>query len=246
MLVFAPLVAMGFLNELVDVGDPERAAMLVVPYLAAIATLTWGVACTLVVGKRLLQAKSGRLRTSLKAVAGQARGLVAALLLTDILRGCIAMLWTLPAVGLAIVAMTTLDLRTIVASAIETGRPFLYLSGICLLLILPLLYLLRTTFAPLSIAYEKTAFRDALKRSKELTKGRIGGTLALTTVLGLFWLPGMAVDVLLTSYGDPTVAFFAVPPLSALFDTLALTTWLLSLTQYYKALGGTTKASDND
>ena len=251
-LVYLPVLAMRLLDGWSGVDRPEQAAVLVVLYLACFALLTWGIACTLLVGKRLLQAKAGRLRTSFKAVRTRAKALIVPLILTDILRGCIAALWSLPAILLAFVALTVLDLPAIQAAPLADGTPFLYLAGVCFLLLLPAWYLVRTTLAPHVVAYEKLAFRQALARSAQLTAPRMGRTLGVTALLALFWLPGSVVEVLFARFRDPVVSpafgFFAQAAVSSAFDTLALVTWLLVLTQFYKALGGKAKASaeDND
>ena len=245
-LVFLPLLAMSYLDATVGIERPEHAAVLVVLYLASYAALTWGTACTLVAGRRLLQAKAGRHRTSFKAVRSQATGLIVALILTDILRGCIALLWSLPAAGLAFAALSSTNFEALLLEPFADSRPFLYLSGTCLLLILPLLYLLFTTLAPQVVAYEKIAFRQALRRSMYLTKKRIGSTLVVTTVLSVLWLPGIVSSSAIAYYANPTIASVASPIVSAVFDTVAMTTWLLALTLFYKALGGRVRQSHPD
>ena len=96
------------------------------------------------------------------------------------------------------------------------------------------------------VAYEKLAFRQALARSAQLTAPRMGRTLAVTAVLGLLWLPSLASDLLFLRYADPAVALVAAPIVSSFFDTIAVVTWLLALTQFYKALGGKAKATESD
>ena len=63
--------------------------------LAMCIFFTWGFACLLLIGRRILQHNSGRMRTSLRAVARQARPFIIPLLLTGLLRGCITILWGL-------------------------------------------------------------------------------------------------------------------------------------------------------
>lgn len=246
LLVFLPLAAIRFLDLPAGIATPEQAAVLVVLTIAGLVFLTWGLACTLIVGKRLLQAKAGRLRTSFKAVRGHAKGLIIPLILTDILRGCIAVLWGIPALALTIVALTTLDLEAIAAAPLTDPAPFWYLSGVCLLLLLPVWYMLRTALSSFVVAYEKTAFREALARSAQLTKPHMGRTLLVTAILGLFWIPGTLIDLFLPSYVDANVAMVAGPIAASAFDTVAWMAWLLGLTQFYKALGGKAKATEND
>ncbi len=246
LLIFLPMVAIRYLDLPAGVGSPEQAAVLVVLTIAGLVLLTWGVASTMIVGKRLLQAKAGRTRTSFKAVRSHATGLIVPLILTDILRACIAILWSIPAGALAIYAMTTIDVPAFLNQPLLDERPFFYLSGICLLLLLPAWYLVRTTLAPFVVAYEKTAFREALNRSKQLTGTHMARTLLVTTVLGLFWVPGTLIDLFLDRAIDPTAALIAGPIAASAVDTVAWMVWLLGLTQFYKALGGKAKATEKD
>lgn len=57
--------------------------------LVLILVMTWGIACALVVGKRMTQSKAGRARTSFATVRKQAVGFVAPLFFTGILRACL-------------------------------------------------------------------------------------------------------------------------------------------------------------
>ncbi|PIR50216.1 hypothetical protein COU79_00595 [Candidatus Peregrinibacteria bacterium CG10_big_fil_rev_8_21_14_0_10_54_7] len=63
--------------------------------IVLILLLVWGMACCTLVGKRLLQNRAGRARTSFRAVSRQARRFVMSLILTDILRGCFTFFWAL-------------------------------------------------------------------------------------------------------------------------------------------------------
>lgn len=245
-LVFPPLLAMSYLDTDAAVGSAEQAAVLFVLYVGATVVLTWGTACVLTVGKRLLQAKAGRLRTSFKAVRGHAAGLIVPIILTEILRGCITLLWGLPAVALTIYAMSTIDVPLLLEAPFADQRPFFYLSGVCVLLLLPAVYQILTSLASIVVAYEKIAFRQALRRSIQLTWPRLGRTLVVTAILGLFWVPGIVVNVFLAQYAETGAAIVLAPVLSAAFDTVAVVLWLLSLTQFYKALGGKAKATTDD
>lgn len=245
LLVFLPMLVMDVLDVRVGDTPPEQVAVIVVLFLAAYAVFTWGVACTLVVGKRLLQAKAGRLRTSFKAVQGQARGFVAPLLLTDILRACIAILWALPLAGIAMFGATLADQRRMDLDAFAEAYPWIFVLG-AVAAFLPLAYLALTVLAPQAVVYEKLSPRQALARSRKLLWSRAARSLGVVVLLALLWLSSMAVETLIAAYADPNVAVFAVPVAIALLDTLALLLWTLSLTQYYKALGGKAKATKED
>jgi len=83
--------------ESVLAGEPGSSLYVGIAFLhvVIIVLLLWGTACTTLVGKRLLQSRAGRARTSFKVVRKQAIRFVANLFLTDILRGCITILWAL-------------------------------------------------------------------------------------------------------------------------------------------------------
>jgi hypothetical protein len=245
LLVFLPLLVMDFLDVRVGDTPPEQAAVIVVLFLAGYAFFAWGTACTLVVGKRLLQAKAGRLRTSFKAVQAQARGFVAPLLLTDILRGCIAILWSLPLGGVVMLGATVADQRRMDFEAFATAYPWIIVLAVVAAL-LPLAYLALTVLAPQAVVYEKLSPRQALARSRKLVWPRAWRSLGVLILLALLWVPSLAAEALIELYADPAVATYAMPIVIAVLDTIALVLWTLSLTQYYKALGGKAKATKDD
>jgi hypothetical protein len=76
-------------------GRREILAVLVLGQIALALICVWGTACVLSVGKRVLQAKAGRTRTSFKTVRQQASGSFIPLLLTGILRTIVTILWGL-------------------------------------------------------------------------------------------------------------------------------------------------------
>jgi hypothetical protein len=76
----------------------DRTEILIVLALGQIVfalILLWGTACILSIGKRLLQAKSGRTRSSFKTVRTQASATFVPLLLTSILRSILIILWSI-------------------------------------------------------------------------------------------------------------------------------------------------------
>jgi len=127
-------------------------------------------------------------------------------------------------------------------------HPWLWLvpPAFVALAIPPIHYLLRTVLAPFVVAYEKIAFRPALSRSAQLTKGRLPYTLLVSVLLMLLWLPGMAASALVGMALPADAAMVVDPPVAAFFDTFSLVLWLLAFTQYFKALGGKTKAAAGD
>lgn len=245
-LVFFPLLAMSYLDMDAAAESAEHAAVLVVLYIGAAVILTWGTACILIVARRLLQAKAGRLRTSFKAVRGHAAGMIVSIILTEILRGCITLLWSLPAVALAIYALSIIDVPQLLSAPFDDQRPFFFLLGICLLLVLPAVYAMLTSLSSHVVVFEKVAFRQALKRSRQLTQAHAGRTLVVTAILGLFWLLSPLADLAFQLHASADARLFVAPIVRALCDTTATVVWYLGLTQFYKALGGKAKPSSDD
>jgi hypothetical protein len=100
-LIFLPSVVTGLvLDYQMDHKDlmsvrPETALVLILIQIILSLILVWGTICLLVIGKRLLQAKSGRSRTSLKVVRSEAASLIIPYVLTSILRNILTVLWGL-------------------------------------------------------------------------------------------------------------------------------------------------------
>jgi len=99
--LFLPALVSGLLtdfeirNDVLLTDRPELRILLALGFLAASLVVVWGIVCILTIGKRLLQAKSGRTRSSFKSVRTQATAYFIPYLLTSILRGIIMTLWTL-------------------------------------------------------------------------------------------------------------------------------------------------------
>lgn len=82
-------------NEEVLQDQPELLILIAISYIALALLITWGSVCVMTIGKRLLQAKSGRTRSSFKAVRVQAGPFFIPYVLTSILRTVFTLLWTL-------------------------------------------------------------------------------------------------------------------------------------------------------
>ncbi len=245
-LLFMPFAAMKMMEFLPAFDRPEFMAVSVVVQLALLLLTYWGVACVLTVGRRMLQAKSGRTRTSFKAVQFQARGLVVPLFLTDLLRFCIAVLWALPLIALVIVAATFADARDVTLMTFAQIFPWIPLLAI-LLALPPLHFLIRTTLSPMVVAYEKTGFRPALKRSAQLIRGHLGRTIATIVLFAIILVvPSIVVGMLFDRFASGLTLLVAMPIIVAALDTLGAALWLLGFTQYYKALGGKSKVQENE
>ena len=140
----------------------SKAGVITIVFLAALLIalwMSWGISCVLTVGKRLLKSSAGRSRTSFKAVQKQARPFVVPLVMTDLLRDCIMMLWSVPFVLVAISLAMTFD--------------SLYYGLIAGPLLLPtVIFATRTLFYDIILVAERKEFRDALRSSAKLVKGQ--------------------------------------------------------------------------
>ena len=131
--------------------------------LVAFAELTlsilmiWGIACILLVGKKLLKNSAGRTRSSFKKVRKEAGSFVANIFLTDILRGCFTIFWSILFIvpGIIYAIRTAFYQIAIVCEGKEfrsallrskqvvqgqTWRTFWYLLGIACIVFLPALF----------------------------------------------------------------------------------------------------------
>ncbi len=104
-LFFLPLLGMRILSALME-DNPLSAWPVVTPgpgisLLVGLASLllgillTWGMACVLLISKRLIKSPAGRSRTSFRAVRQQALPFVVPLILSNILRTVLTLLWSL-------------------------------------------------------------------------------------------------------------------------------------------------------
>jgi len=88
-------------NELQDNGiawgttDFRPLIALVGVQIILALVLIWGIACVLVMGKRMITTKAGRTRTSFKVVRKEGKKFVINIFLTSILRDCFTILWGL-------------------------------------------------------------------------------------------------------------------------------------------------------
>lgn len=100
-MLIIPSVITNMLNmRLLKDGDTiewasNETVLLILGIVLCWVVFTWGMASVLVIGKRLLQHKAGRTRTSFKAVRTQAGKALIPLILTSILRDCYTFLWAL-------------------------------------------------------------------------------------------------------------------------------------------------------
>jgi uncharacterized membrane protein len=170
----------------------DQAAYAITSLALSILSL-WGLAAVLLVGKRMIQNRAGRSRTSFRAVRTQSLRYVVPLLLTSILRGFATLYWSLLFIIPAILVMVSSNsCNTIIPASIALlssndsdgiRQSLLSLVVHCrmVFILLPLLlpavvYSVQTTFCSLVVVGENKRYRQALRRSRDVIKGRFWHT----------------------------------------------------------------------
>lgn len=166
-----------------------------------------GYACTFAIAKRIVKSAAGRNRSSLHSVFEDAKPIVLPLLLTNILRECITLLWMLPytlCVVLYLFSVSPEKINTFAEAIVallslqETELPA-DIAGMLLLLtplILPAIYYrIRTLLYDIIIGIEGTYYRDALAASKKAIRGKFWLFLGqFLTILVCTYLPAAIVS----------------------------------------------------
>jgi len=131
-MLFLPMLAIDTLNALAgggriaeDIRAEATIGIVLLILLLSVITI-WGQCCVMVVGRRMLQTKAGRSRTSFAAVSSQAKAFVIPFILTHILRGCITLLWSL----LLVVPGIVYAIRTVFSPVIIIGENTAYRAAL--------------------------------------------------------------------------------------------------------------------
>jgi len=131
-MFFVPMLGMDALGSLrdgdripSDIAAEASIGIVVLTVLLAVVTI-WGQCCVFVAGKRMLQTKAGRTRTSFMATASQAKAFIIPFILTHILRGCLTFLWAL----LLIVPGIVYALRTVFTPVVVVGENTAYRAAL--------------------------------------------------------------------------------------------------------------------
>lgn len=172
--------------------------------LSALVSLLilWGTAATLLVGRRLIHNRSGRSRTSFRALRKEAAKLILPLLLTSLLRSLITLEWSLlfflpsllflvssPACTAIIPSGIALLLTTETLKIGDTASLVQRCGAV--LFLLPLLlpafvYSLRTMFFAIAVVSERKRYRTALRRSRDVLRGRFWPALWILLQICVF------------------------------------------------------------
>jgi hypothetical protein len=197
----------------------------------------WGSTCVLLIAKRLLQAKAGRTRTSLRAVSAQAAPYFLPYLLTSILRGIIALLWAVLFL-IPVSAAAWLIAPALLAAPQDTS--FASMAPWLLLLLIPIIAALaslaRTAFTPVLIFHEDIAYRPALRKSSQMVRKRfLPILLALTILVALLFVPAQLFSMLLLSMTGEKLSLLGLlgDALSSALNALAGALYLIGITLLY-------------
>lgn len=216
-------------SPLLSIRDVELWSFL--SFLASIllsVILVWGEACVLLVGKRMIQEKAGRARTSFRSVRQDALPLVVPLILTSLLQFCLivyrVLLFIVPLVLILVLGKPP-------ASMLAFVREYPHALLLLLLLLPSLLYYIQTFFFNVAIATEGSMYRSALGRSKELVEGKVLPVLwrllclAIFTVIPAGLLDGFLKDIL---RGSPLLLVLPVQIFTSAVAALAALLFTLS------------------
>ncbi len=184
--------------HLLDGNDSSLGVLCTLLIVLLTIVTVWGVASTLLVGKRLIQNKAGRARTSFRTVRRDALMLMFPLVLTSLLQACFlfyrALFFLIPALFFITlnVCGTGVPLATTAAGLRQS------LSGCwSFFLLVPLLlpaciYYVRTFFFEVVLVCEGLTYRCALIRSADLTRGFLVPLLLRLIATGFLLLaPGI-------------------------------------------------------
>ncbi|TSC58929.1 MAG: hypothetical protein Greene041619_307 [Candidatus Peregrinibacteria bacterium Greene0416_19] len=149
--------------------DPYHIIPLVLS-LVLLILYFWGMAGVLLVGKRMIQNRAGRSRSSFAAVRRGSARLVLPLLLTHLLRFCFGLYWGL--------------LFIIPATILFFANRSIFLPLLLPLLLPAILYQIRTSLFTAALAAEGKAYREALRRSRDITRGHLLITVGNLFVIG--------------------------------------------------------------
>lgn len=127
-LLFVPMLCIDALTSVVEsdaIPADTRAAGTIAIFLLSLVLsviIVWGQCCVMVAGRRMLQTNAGRSRTSFGAVSSQAKAFVIPFILTNLLRGCITLLWSL----LLVIPGIIYAIRTAFAPVVIVGENVAY------------------------------------------------------------------------------------------------------------------------
>ncbi len=228
--------------------------------LIMVVVTFWGLACVLLVGRRLVLSKSGRARTSFRSVRRESVKYIVPLFFTSLLRSIITIEWSLIAIVPGVLYVLTAQqcratfspLLSRLGTFFDSGsvgslfpifQPFLHscwpLFFSSIFLIPAVVYQIRSAFFGIVIVADNLRYRDALRQSRIMIRGHFWKTVWVLAVLFIVtFAPAQIV-----AFAVEFVQGIAAPQLSIIsivFDdamgAIASLFFLLSLIAYYGKL----------
>ncbi|MBI2636167.1 hypothetical protein HYW84_02460 [Candidatus Peregrinibacteria bacterium] len=220
----------------------------------------WGFASVLLVGRRMVKSMAGRSRTSFRSVRRESLRMIFPLFFTSLLRAIVTLEWAfLAAIPAMMFLLGSQTCRATVSPFISAFGTFVNTGTIgfldpvlrkipmrCgpLLIALPLLlpaavYQIRTAFFGVIVVSENLLYRDALRRSRDIVRGRTWSVLMTILVMAVsLYAPSVilsfAVGALLQTASPDAVLFGAVA--KDIVYAVATLLFILALTAFYGKL----------
>ncbi|MSR86812.1 hypothetical protein EXS70_01415 [Candidatus Peribacteria bacterium] len=208
-----PVVIMDLLTAYWPVSEAQAIDQIGdIGYVLASILLTfvtfWGFACVLLVGRRMVVNRAGRSRTSFRAVRNDSARMIFPLFFTSLLRSVITLEWAMLAVIPAVLFLLgSQECRATFSPAFSAAgtyfqggggsMPILFSSFFVrcspLFLTLPLLvpaliYQLRTAFYGIVLTSSDLRYRDALRKSSAVVRGKSWRIFWTLLAMGLLLL----------------------------------------------------------
>lgn len=250
MDVYWPVSDVPSIEQIGDIGYLLAQAIIVFLFF-------WGLASVLLVGRRMVINRAGRSRTSFRSVRRESVRLILPLFFTSLLRAIITIEWSflaiIPAVLLLGASQTcramfspllaalnaSMDAGNIVilqpvlrATLMRCGLGFLALP----LLIPAAIYQIRSVFFGVVLASENLRYRDALRRSRDMVRGKTWKVLFVIIGLSiLVFLPSAILSafvVYLQMTAVPDLALVATIVEDVVYS-IALLLFTLALVAFY-------------
>ena len=264
-LFIVPAILLDVIDVYWPVSDIESVRQIgtlgfVLAQMILVFLFFWGFASVLLVGRRMVRSLAGRSRTSFRSVRRESMRIIVPLFFTSLLRGIVTIEWSLLAgVPAILFLLGSQSCRAGVSPVISAIGAFVnsetvgFLDPVVrqfparcgpLFLMLPLLipaavYQIRTAFFGMVIASESLRYRDALRRSRNVVRGKTWTVFAVIICLAvLLYLPSFLLDyaffLLQESIAPDAVLLVAIA--NDIVYGLTTLLFILALTAFYGKL----------
>lgn len=234
----SPLLETG-IPEFLELNDPQGYSLVIAVILLTLLTI-WGAASIMLVGRRMIGNRAGRARTSASSVMKESAPLVFPIFFTSIIQMAHALLWFLPAFAAIFGAYVIgISMHWSLDSTLQGNMYFvIFPIVVCIAAAPGVAYLIRSGFYSVVLVSEDLQFTQALRKSKEVTKGRFWTTLrCLIGLCILFVLPPTALSLVLEPFTKTSLeAQLVVDFGGSIVGSLFTAPLILSIVLLYGAL----------